>query len=91
MWKEYLAATLISLTCTSLLFIFIYLWIPSLPRKQRVFIEQCWRRLRPMFTDFTELYKNKDKTIVIAIPNAIIVFCFVVLNLGFVLGFYQNL
>ena len=55
MWKEYLAATLVSLTCTSLIFIFIYLWIPSLPRRQRVFIEQCWRRFKTMFTGVTNL------------------------------------
>ena len=53
--KELFAAILFGITCGSLAMIFLYLWIPSLPRRQRVFIEQCCRRFQTIFIGYTNL------------------------------------
>ena len=57
--KELFAAILFGITCGSLAMIFLYLWIPSLPRRQRVFIEQCCRRFKTIFTENTPITINR--------------------------------
>jgi hypothetical protein len=59
--------TILAIFAVAIFEVIRYLWVPLLPRKVRVFNEQCKRRFLTIFTGWTRL----DEAV--QIPNGLIV------------------
>lgn len=54
-----------------MIFITIRKWIPipSLPKKYRDFIYECWKRFSTIFTDFTNITFRSEKVVIVDLEN----------------------